>query len=227
MKTVVNTRRAVKFVIEMELNSDSCENWSELTISNQLKIWCSNYPPIVGGKTDYGYGNCWQECCKDLIQDPPTENDVNLHSMITIRQFSQHIITVSDVVEFDEILGKINRPKVNQFVCYKSRKISTVPLLHIFFMYLIAFCKVSKRWGLTVPSMWRSCYILGHLMDKEPCWSHMWSLWCRFCLEVTHSHSLHRYGCCVFQPLCLSHMAHFYLLWSQSIHHTKSLDFSD
>ena len=40
-----------------------------------------------------------------MIRDPPAENDVYLHSMVAIGQFSQNLITVSDVVEFDEILG--------------------------------------------------------------------------------------------------------------------------
>ena len=63
-----------------------------------------------------------------MIQDPPAENDVHLHSMIAIGQFSQHLITVGDVVEFDEILGEVNRAKVNQLVCYESCEISTVSL---------------------------------------------------------------------------------------------------
>ena len=55
------------------------------------------------------------------------------------------MITVSDIVEFDEILGKINRPKVNNFVCYESREISTVSLLYIILINFIVFnCKVSK-----------------------------------------------------------------------------------
>ena len=41
-----------------------------------------------------------------MIQDPSAENDVHLDPMVAIGQFSQHLITVGDVVEFDEILGE-------------------------------------------------------------------------------------------------------------------------
>ena len=70
-----------------------------------------------------------------MIQYPPAENDVNLHSMITIGQFSKHLITVGDVVKFNEILGEINCPKVYQLVSYEPGKISTVALDQIFLSF--------------------------------------------------------------------------------------------
>ena len=68
-----------------------------------------------------------------MIQYPPAENDVHLHSMITIGQFFKHLITVCDVVEFDEILREINCPKVNQLVNYEPGKVSTISLDQISF----------------------------------------------------------------------------------------------
>ena len=77
--------------------------------------------------------NCGQEGGKDLIQYPSAENDFHLHSMVPISQFFQLLITVSDVVEFDEILCEVNWPKINQFFCYKPCEIPTVSLDHIYF----------------------------------------------------------------------------------------------
>ena len=68
-----------------------------------------------------------------MIQYPPAEYDVHLHSMITIGQFFKHLVTVCDVVEFNEILREINRPKVNQLVSYEPGKISAISLDQILF----------------------------------------------------------------------------------------------
>ena len=75
-----------------------------------------------------------------MIQDPPAENDVHLDPMVAIGQFSQHLITVGDVVKFDEILGEVNGAKVNQLVCYEPCEISTVSLDHILFIFCSVKC---------------------------------------------------------------------------------------
>ena len=79
-----------------------------------------------------------------MIHDPSAKNNVYFHSMIAIGQFSQHWITVSDVVEFDEILGEVNWSKINKLVSYEPCKISTISLDQILF----TFCLIMQLKGL-------------------------------------------------------------------------------
>ena len=70
-----------------------------------LNSWFDHYPPVVGWEAYNRDGNCWQKGGKDLIQDPSTEYNVNLDSVVTISYFSKQLVIVSDVIELDEILG--------------------------------------------------------------------------------------------------------------------------